>query len=173
MHQPGFRVSRITVVTTLTDAALYPAQEIAELYGKRWQIELDIRALKQTIGAEHMRCKSPEMVRRELWTKVLAYNLIRTTIAAAATLHGLEPRQISFTSACQYVLSSWSLMSSCRLTAAEALAQSVLLLQQIAHCQVGNRPGRCEPRVLKRRRHHYPLMQKPRAVLQAELLKGQ
>ena len=172
VHTPGFRVSRITIVTTVVDAALHTAEEIAELYGKRWHVELDIRALKQTLGAEHLRCKSPEMVRRELWTKILAYNLIRTTVAAAATLHSVEPRQISFTGACQYVLSSWSLLSSGRVSAAEALAHCRLLLQQIAHCEVGHRNGRCEPRVLKRRRHHYPLMQKPRAVLKALLLKG-
>lgn len=110
VHIPGFRVSRITVVTTRTDAALHSAEEITELYGKRWHVELDVRALKQTLGVEHLRCKSPEMIRRELWTKVLAYNLIRTTIAAAASLHRVEPRQISFTTACQYVLSSWSLL---------------------------------------------------------------
>lgn len=172
VHRPGFRVSRITIATTLTDAALHTAADVAELYGKRWHVELDIRALKQALNAEHLRCKSPEMVRCELWTKVLAYNLIRTTVAAAAVLHRLEPRQISFTSACQYVLSSWSLLSSCRLSAAEALAHAVLLLEQIAACRVGHRPGRCEPRVLKRRRHHYQLMQKPRAVLRAQLLKG-
>jgi putative transposase len=172
VHTPGFRVGRITVVTTLTDAALHGAEEIAELYGKRWHVELDIRALKQTLGAEHLRCKSPQMVRRELWTKVLAYNLIRTTIAAAASLHSVEPRQISFTTACQYVLSSWSLLSSGCISQHEALLHCRLLLQQIAHCIVGDRPGRCEPRVLKRRRHHYPHMQQPRTVLRAKLLKG-
>lgn len=169
---PGRRVRQITIVTTLTDAAVHTAEEIAELYGQRWHEELDIRALKQTLGAEHLRCKSPQMVRRELWTKVLAYNLIRTTVAAAAKLHAIHPRQISFTSACQYVLSSWSLLSSCRLSAEPALAHCLLLLQHIARCEVGHRPGRFEPRVLKRRRHHYPLMQKPRPVLKAELLKG-
>jgi hypothetical protein len=172
VHRPGFRVSRIIIATTLTDAALHTAEDIAQLYGKRWHIELDIRALKQTLNAEHLRCKSPEMVRCELWTKMLAYNLIRTTVAAAAALHRLEPRQISFTSACQYVLSSWSLLSSCHLGAEQALAHVLLLLQQIAACRVGHRGGRCEPRVLKRRRHHYQLMKEPRNVLRAELLKG-
>ena len=172
VHQPGFRVSRIIIATTLTDAALHTAEDIAELYGKRWHIELDIRALKQTLNAEHLRCKSPQMVRCELWTKMLAYNLIRTTVAAAAVLHRLEPRQISFTSACQYVLSSWSLLSSCRLSGEAALAHALVLLGQIADCRVGHRGGRCEPRVLKRRRHHYQLMKKPRDVLRAELLRG-
>ena len=172
VRQPGFRVSRITVVTTLTDATLDSAEEIAQLYGKRWHVELDVRALKQTLGAEHLRCKSPAMIRRELWTKVLAYNLIRTTIAAAASLHRVEPRQISFTTACQYVLASWSLLASGCLPEHEALAHCRLLLRQIAHCIVGHRPGRCEPRVLKRRRHHYPHMTQPRAILRAKLLKA-
>jgi hypothetical protein len=172
VHRPGFRVSRITIATTLTDAVVHTADDIAELYGKRWHQELDIRALKQTLNAAHLRCKSPEMVRRELWTKVLAYNLIRTTVAAAAVLHRLQPRQISFTSACQYVLSSWSLLATARLSAAQALSQAILLLEQIAACRVGHRPDRCEPRVLKRRRHSYPLMKKPRHVLRNELLRG-
>jgi putative transposase len=72
VHRPGFRVSRITIATTLTDADLHTAEDIAELYSKRWHVELDIRALKQTLNAEHLRCKSPEMVRCELWTKIRA-----------------------------------------------------------------------------------------------------
>jgi putative transposase len=171
VHRPGYRVKRITIATTLKDPAVHTAEHIAELYAKRWHQELDIRALKQTLNAEHLRCKSPEMVRCELWTKVLAYNLIRTTVATAACLHCVEPRQISFTSACQYVLSSWSLLSSGCVHQQHALAHCQLLLQQIAHCTVGHRPGRCEPRVLKRRRHHYPPMQIPRHVLRAQLLK--
>ncbi len=112
------------------------------------------------------------MVRCELWTEVLAYNLIRTTVASAAVQHELQPRQISFTSACQYVLCSWSLLASDRLNADHTRSHVVLLLAQIAACYVGHRPGRYEPRVLKRRRHHYPPMQKPRHILRAQLLKG-
>lgn len=93
-----------------TDADKYTKEEIAELYGFRWNVELDIRSIKQSLNPAHVRCKSPEMVRRELWTTFLGYNLIRTT-AAAALLHGKQPRQISFTSTCQYVLSSWTLLS--------------------------------------------------------------
>lgn len=172
VQRPGCRVKRITIATTLSDPAKHSADDVAELYAKRWHQELDIRALKQTLNAEHLRCKSPEMVRCELWTKVLAYNLVRTTVAAAAVQHQLQPRQISFTSACQYVLCSWSLMSAGDMPAQHALAHASLLLDQIAACRVGHRPGRCEPRVLKRRRHHYPHMKKPRNILRGELLKG-
>lgn len=168
--RPGYRSQTITIATTLTDAELYSKEEIAALYGFRWNSELDIRSLKQTLNLTHVRCKSPEMVRKELWTTLLGYNLIRTTAAAAAVLHGKQPRQLSFTSTCQYMLASWMLFSGELLTAADWSAYCLRMLAQIASCEVANRPGRLEPRVLKRRRHGYKLMQKPRAVLRAELL---
>ena len=110
------------------------------------------------------------MVRRELWTTLLGYNLIRTTAAAAALLHEKQPRQISFIATCQYVLASWSRFSNGRLPPSEFEARCRQLLKQIAECEVANRPGRIEPRVLKRRRHGYQLMQQPRATLRQQLL---
>ena len=82
--KPSYRTQQITIVTTLTDAEVYSKADIAELYGFRWNAELDIRAIQQNWNLNHVRCKSPEMVRRELWTTLLAYNLVRTTAAAAA-----------------------------------------------------------------------------------------
>ena len=111
------------------------------------------------------------MVRREFWTTLLAYNLIRTTAANAAALHGKQPRQISFTSTCQYILASWQLLSGNLLTPAQIRKHVLTLPAQIANCEVANRPGRLEPRVLRRRRHRYPLMQKPRNILKADLRK--
>jgi hypothetical protein len=168
--QPGYRSRTITIATTLTDAELYSKEEIAALYGFRWNSELDIRSLKQTLNLTHVRCKSPEMVRKELWTTLLGYNLIRTTAAAAAVLHGKQPRQISFTSACQYVLASWMLFAGGQPSAAGWEDYCLRMLAQIASCEVANRPGRLEPRVLKRRRHGYKLMQEPRAALRAKQL---
>lgn len=168
--QPGYRSQTLTIATTLTDAELYSKEQIAALYGFRWNSELDIRALKQSLNLTHVRCKSPEMVRKELWTTLLGYNLIRTTAAAAAALHGKQPRQLSFTSACQYVLASWMLISGELLSAAQTENYCRDMLAQVASCEVANRPGRLEPRVLKRRRHGYKLMQEPRDVLRAELL---
>jgi hypothetical protein len=167
--RPGYRSEDITIATTLTDAELYSKDDIAQLYGFRWNAELDIRALKQSLNLAHVRCKSPEMVRKELWASILAYNLIRTTAAAAALLHDKQPRQISFTSACQYVLASWMLFACQSITADRIEAHCRQLLEQIAECEVANRPGRIEPRVLKRRRHGYKLMQQPRSVLRAQL----
>ena len=167
--EPGYRTKTITIATTLTDAEVYSKEDIAELYGFRWNSELDIRSIKQSLNLAHVRSKSPEMVRKELWTTILGYNLIRTTAAAAAVLHEKQPRQISFTGTCQYVLSSWMLLS-CDLIAADRVKDYCRrMLSQIAECEVANRPGRLEPRVLKRRRHGYKLMQEPRSVLRAKL----
>jgi putative transposase len=168
--EPGFRSETITVATTLTDAEIYSKEDIAQLYGFRWNSELDIRSIKQSLNLSHVRCKSPEMVRKELWTTLLGYNLIRTTAAAAALLHDKQPRQISFTSTCQFVLGGWMLLSLGQITADAIEGYCRMLLERISECEVANRPGRLEPRVLKRRRHGYKLMQKPRHVLRKELL---
>jgi hypothetical protein len=167
----GRRTQTIDIITTLVDADKYSKEDIAELYGFRWNSELDIRSIKASLNLGHVRCKSPEMVHREVWTTILAYNLIRTTAAGAALVHGKQPRQISFTSACQYVLASWMQLSGGLID--ESVLEDYLftMLKQIAACEVANRPGRLEPRVIKRRRHRYPLMQKERAVLREELRK--
>ena len=169
VSEPGKRTERITVVTTLTDPATYPAEDIAELYGFRWNAELDILQIKQTLHLDHLRCKSPEMIVREVWVTLLAYNLIRKVIATAAAVHDKQPRQLGFTLACQTVLSSWLLLAtdSCR----DPGATWDAALEHIAANEVANRPGRIEPRVLKRRRHRYPLMTQPREPLRRKLLK--
>ena len=168
---PGRRTEVLTVVTTLLDADAYSRDDIAQLYGFRWNSELDIRSIKQGLNLVHVRCKSPHMVRRELWTTLLGYNLIRTTAAAAAALHDKQPRQISFTGTCQYVLATGSMFSTAPLAGDQLLARCRTMLAQIAHCEVANRPGRIEPRELKRRRHGYKLMQEPRTTLRDRLAK--
>jgi hypothetical protein len=169
--EPGRRTQTIDIITTLVDADEYTKEEIAELYGFRWNSELDIRSIKSSLNLGHVRCKSPEMVHREVWTTILGYNLIRTTAAGAALVHGKQPRQISFTSTCQYVLASWMQLSLGFIAASSLESYLSLILRQIAACEVANRPGRLEPRVLKRRRHGYKLMQKPRHELRRELHK--
>jgi hypothetical protein len=169
---PGRRTKSVTIVTTLIDDTQYTTEELAELYGFRWNSELDIRSIKSNLNLAHVRCKSPHMVHCELWTTLLAYNLIRATAAGAAWLHDKQPRQISFTSTCQYVLSAWMQLSNGQLSPSAARTWCRTLLAQIAKCEVANRPDRLEPRVLKRRRHGYKLMQQPRNVLRAKLRKS-
>jgi hypothetical protein len=167
---PGYRTQTITVVTTLIDPDEYSAQDIAELYGFRWNVELDIRDIKQTLGLDHVRCKSPEMVLLEVWVTLLAYNLVRKVIATSAALHDKQPRQLGFTLACQAIMSSWMLLATG--SARNPHRQWETVLQRIARNEVANRPGRVEPRKLKRRRHGYPLMQRPRHDLQEEIRKS-
>jgi DDE family transposase len=171
VFEPGYRVQVLTVVTTLTDPEAFSVEDIAQLYGFRWHSELDIRAIKQSLHLDHVRCKSPEMVRKEMWTTLLGYNLVRTTAAAAALLHGREPRQISFTGTCQHMLKSWIVLSTELITPEDALRLCQTLLKRISQVIVADRPGRIEPRVLKRRRHRYPLMKQPRAELKSQLQK--
>ena len=91
--EPGRRTQVLTVVTTLSDVAQFSKEDIAELYGFRWQVELDIRSIKQNLNLNHLRCKSPQMVRTEFRTTLLAYNLIRSVSATAALLADVRPRQ--------------------------------------------------------------------------------
>jgi len=166
--EPGRRTQSFVVVTSLTDPEAYSADAIAELYGYRWNAELDIRHIKQTLGLDHVRCKRPDMVCREVWVTLLAYVLIRKLIAAAAAVHGKQPRQLGFTLACQTVLSSWMLLAAGTCRNARQLWQRAL--ERIAANQVANRPGRIEPRMLKRNRQHYPMMHHPRAELRQTML---
>ncbi|UUO05180.1 IS4 family transposase [Blastopirellula sp. J2-11] len=170
--EKGRRTKSLTVITTLLAPRQYDKQSIADLYGFRWNAETDIGHIKTSLNPWQVRCKSPQMVRRELWATLLAYNLIRTTAAGAAFVHQKLPRQISFTNTCQYLLSTWMLTAAGQLSAATFSLQMEIALQHIARCEVANRPGRQEPRVLKRRPKQYDLMQKPRNVPRTEIAKG-
>ena len=170
VHQPGFRVDSFVVVTTLTDADQYSRDDLAELYHQRWLVELDIRTIKCTLGLDVLRCKSPEMVRRELWTGLLAYNLIRQTMLQAALQAGRSPRQLSFTAALQKIAASWSTILVCQ--NATVLLLIEIHLGDLATHQVGDRPDRVEPRAKKRRPKPHRLLTQPRKQARAALLAG-
>jgi len=170
VHQPGFRVDSFVVVTTLTDAEQYSRDDLAELYHQRWLAELDIRTIKCTLGLDVLRCKSPEMVRRELWTGLLAYNLIRQTMLQAALQAGRSPRQLSFTAALQKIAASWTTILVCQDAAALLLIE--IHLGDLATHEVGDRPDRVEPRAKKRRPKPHRLLTQPRQQARAALLAG-
>jgi hypothetical protein len=169
VREPGYRPKVITLITSLTDPVAYPKEAIAALFGLRWNVELDIRSIKQSLHLDHVACKKPAMVRIHLWVTLLAYNLVRGLIATAVALHDRQPRQVGFTLACQTVLSSWMLLSTGVCRDARGLWEHALV--RIAANEVANRPGRIEPRVLKRRRHRYDLMREPRDRLRCKLQK--
>ena len=170
VNQPGFRTESLVVVTTLCDAEEYPAEEIAELYRSRWLAELDIRAIKITLDMDVLRCKTPEMVRREVWTHLLAYNLIRRIILQSAEASGLSPRELSFTAAMQAIAASWVVAVLANPDVFCVLVDTHLA--NLAGHRVGNRPDRVEPRAVKRRPKPHRLLTKPRAEARLELLAG-
>jgi len=165
---PGFRVESLVVVTTLTDADQYTPDDIAELYSYRWLAELDIFAIKITMGMDVLRCKTPPMVRKEIWTCLLAYNLTRRAMLQSAQESGHTPRQLSFATTMQVIAAGWQVMVLSRDSVAERLVQ--IELENLSGHLVGNRPGRVEPRAVKRRPKPHDLLTKPRAQARAELL---
>lgn len=173
IKQPGFRSKAIIVVTTLLDAKEFTKEDLADLYLSRWNAELDLRSLKQTLQMEMLRCKSPELVRKEIWTHILAYNLIRTTMAQAAVKYGIEPRTISFKSAVQTLLAfQVGIAIQGQHNSKMLLRFYQTILDGIASQRVANRPGRSEPRLIKRRHGKYDLLTKPRHETKQLLAKG-
>jgi putative transposase len=168
--QPGFRTEVLLVVTTLADARRYPRGDIADLYHRRWLAELDIRAIKVTMGMDVLRCKTPEMVRREIWTCVLAYNLIRQTLLAAAQNADRSPRRLSFTAAMQKIAAGWIAVVLLDDQMLATLIESHW--DDLAKHRVGHRPNRIEPRAVKRRPKPHDLLMEPRARARAKLLAG-
>jgi hypothetical protein len=168
VSQPGFRTDSFVVVTTLTDAAAYAQDDIAELYHYRWLAELDIRAIKVTLGMDILRCKTPEMVRKEMWTCLLAYNLIRQTMLQSAQGSGISPRRLSFTAGMQAIAASWLVVVLSNDSVAASLIE--VALANLTGYIIGNRPGRVEPRAIKRRPKPHDLLTKPRDQARAELL---
>jgi hypothetical protein len=164
----GCRSESFVVVTSLLDAETYTARDIAALYGKRWLAELDIRTIKSTLGFDVLRCETPEMVRKELWVALLAYNLIRQTILHASEREGLSPRQLSFAHALQTVAASWLVVLMLSPERQAALIDAAIA--GLRRPLVGNRPNRVEPRAVKRRPKPHDLLLKPRAEAQADLL---
>ena len=173
VQQPGFRTRSIVVITTLLDPEQTTKEDLATLYRARWHNELDIRSLKSSMQMRELRCKTPEMVRKEVWAPILAYNLIRTVMAQAAARHDVEPRSISFTGAMQTLEAFQPLLEfGATQDAAGRLRLYHELLDAISTHQVGDRPDRYEPRVKKRRRNHYGWLTKPRAEMKRKMAKG-
>jgi hypothetical protein len=173
IQQPGFRCRSMIVVSTLLDAKAVTAGDLAELYRARWNAELDLRSLKQTMQMDILRCKTPELVHKEIWTHILAYNLIRTIMAQTATKHDIEPRTVSFKGTIQ-TLEAFQPLIAMQGDSDGAHRQDLYqqLLDAVATHRVADRPDRWDPRQRKRRQKKYDRMMKPRHVLKREMLKG-
>ena len=154
----GFRTREIIVHTSLLDDGEYSKEDIAALFRRRWQAELNLRSLKTVMQMDHLRCKKPHRVRNELRVHMLAYNLIRQVMAEAAIEGGVEPWKISFKATLTTVTDMLPVLGM--IHNADELCD-VLYACCLRHV-VGDRPDRYEPRVRKRRPKNYKLMQKPR-----------
>jgi len=157
----GFRGRRITLVTTLLDPNLYPAQELVGLYARRWRLELCLRDLKTTMGMEQLRCKSPDMAEKELLAYLIAHNLIRCVIAQAVALHQVDLERVSFKGSVDALRQYSDAIAQARNRKMRRQLWEDLLLN-LARDLVPHRPNRTEPRAVKRRPKAYPLLNKPR-----------
>ena len=163
VEKEGFRSKKFTIATTILETETYSRDWIAMVYRSRWLVELDIRAIKCSLGLDIVRAKTPSMVKTEIWSCLLAYNLIRMKMLQSCAVSGRIPRTLSFTTTLQLLANTW-LISAVHLT--EELVE--LGLQVSGSETVGNRPDRIEPRANKRRPKILALLTKPRHITKAE-----
>lgn len=163
----GFRTRVLVVATTLLDPETFPQQDVALLYRVRWYAELDLRALKQTLQMDILRGQSPEMVRKEVWAHLLAYNLLRGLLAESALALGRLPWELSFKGALQTVNAFAAVLWTA--TAEELVTLCQRLVAAILQHRVGQRPNRYEPRARKRRPKKFPPLTEPRQKARARL----
>jgi Transposase DDE domain len=169
LRRPGWRDLRIIIVTTLLDAKRYSAKQLGQLYGLRWQAaEVNLRHLKTTLGMEMLRAKTPQMVRKDLWAHLLAYNLLRTVMLQTAQSSKQALSRISLQATRQQFLQTIGLLAISGQAVRERLYR--VLMQLVAKDLLPLRVFRSEPRVVKRRPKPFPRMNKPRDVLKASLV---
>lgn len=137
---PGFRTKQVRLITTLLDAVEYPIGELMRLYESRWEVELDLKHLKSTLGMDILRGKTPEMVRKELYAYLLAYNLLRTVMWSAGTTYGVNPLRLSLQGTRQHLNNFAEQLASAPAIKRKKLYQT--LLELIVHKPVLERPGR-------------------------------
>jgi hypothetical protein len=155
------RVKQFKVITTILARSI-DGKQIGDLYERRWDGEVDLRSIKSTMQMDVLRCKTPDMVHKEIWTHLLAYNLLRTVMAVAANENDLEPRQVSFKGAKQALTAFAPKIEAARPEDREHLIDA--MLTTIAYHRVGDRPGRWEPRATKRRPKKTSRLMQPRQV---------
>lgn len=160
-----------TLVTSLVDARSVSKKELVELYHSRWNVELDFRSIKDVMQMDQLRCKTAQMVRKEVAVHLLAYNLIRSVTAHAADLARVLPRRMSFKGALQTLTNFFQRLRECPQRQLPGLHAKVL--QAIAKLRLPWRPNRCEPRAVKRRPKPHRLLTKPRHVERERLEKKQ
>jgi hypothetical protein len=158
---PGFRSQQITLVTTLLDPKLFPAHELAKAYARRWRLEMCLRDIKTTLGMEALRCQSPAMARKEMFAFLIAHNLTRCVMAEAASSYEADLDRMSFKGTLDALRQYSAAISAARNQKIRKQLWQDLLLNLVRD-RIPFRPGRTEPRAVKRRPKPYPLLNKPR-----------
>lgn len=165
---PGFRSKQVSLITTLLDTEAYSSLDLVKLYGWRWDVELNLKHLKSTLGMDILRSKRPEMVRKELYVYLLAYNLLRTVMWEAGTTYDVPPLRLSLQGTRHHLDNFIPELLATSGKKRDNIYRT--LMKIIVHKPVPDRLGRSEPRVRKRRPKAYPLMQQPRSVLLKQLI---
>ena len=162
VETPGFRTEHIEIVTTLLDQTKYPDAVIAELFLHRWQVEINFRDIKTTLGLDVLRTLSPAMIEKEIYLQAIAYNLVRVLMLEAARAHDVPPTRLSFKGTISTLRAFAPLLATSTRQAAGFFTN---LLLAIAADPVPCRPGRSEPRAVKRRPKNYPRLTRPRHIM--------
>ena len=170
--QPGFRVEEYYIITTLLDETVYTASEIADLYFRRWDVELFFRDLKTTLGMDILRCQTPEMIRKEIQMHFIVYNCIRCLMCEAGEQANIPVRQISFKGALQAMRNWEPLLDSAQKSKADRKKMVADFYESIGRDLIDDRPGRSEPRVVKRRPKPFQIMTAPRAKMKESPHRG-
>lgn len=165
--EPGFRTKTVIVVTTLLDAKTYPKATIAELYRLRWTVEVELKHVKTTLKMEVLSGKTPDMVRKEIYVHLMAYNLLRSLMQQATQSQTISPLRVSLQGTRQHLNNFIAELAHAHPRRVHSLYQ--VLLQVVAQSLIPERPNRHEPRVRKRRPKAFPLMKQPRSTLKAKL----
>lgn len=164
---PGFRTQQVIICTTLLDPTQYPAEALAVLYGLRWQVELDFRDIKTTMGMDHLACRSPAMIDREFLFLTISYNLVRWLIHEDAVTHDRQISSYSFSNSLAHV-SIWAVKLSQDMSMSECARWHQDFRDTFGDFRHTQRLGRSEPRALKRRPKSFKLMNRPRREMIVE-----
>ncbi len=159
---PGFRTQIIVLATDLIDPVLFPTEALARLYLLRWRVELFFAHIKTTLHMDVLRCRTPDMIHREIQMHLIAYNLIRGLIAQAAARSSIPVDRISFKGACDTLRQYTPHLANTGRSPQAYRRLYKSLLVTLASDQVPWRPNRSEPRAVKRRPKNYHLLNKPR-----------
>jgi hypothetical protein len=157
----GHRCRRITLVTSLLDPILYPAEQLIGLYARRWRLELCLRDLKTTMGMERLQCLCPDMAEKELLVYLIGHNLIRCIMAEVVARHSVDLERVSFKGSIDALRQFSQAISRARSRKMRDLLWEDLL-RSLARDLVPYRPSRSEPRAVKRRPKPFPLLTNPR-----------